>query len=92
MPATVTPLRPPPRADVPDSRRDVIRAFVAARHALGHTQESLALKLGKNTSTIVRWEGGRAGIPADHLWTVLRWCRAAGAPCPLCASEERRAA
>jgi hypothetical protein len=26
------------------------------------------------------------------LWTMLRKARAAGVPCPLCESEERRAA
>ena len=92
MTATVSILPKRPRADVPESRRAVIRAFVAARHALGLTQESIALKLGKDMTTVGRWESGKTAMPAEHLWTVLRWARAAGVPCPLCEGEERKAA
>jgi DNA-binding XRE family transcriptional regulator len=88
---TLPPRATPKRSDRA-ARREVARLFVAGRRALGHTQESLALELGRSPRTIVRWEAAERSIPGEDLWAVLRKCRAAGVPCPLCESEERRAA
>lgn len=71
MPATVTPLRPPPRTDLPHWDREVRRLFVAGRHALGLTQEQAAPKLGVDRRTVGRWESGERRIPAAALLKVL---------------------